>query len=302
MAPDGSVYLPTVEGTIHSLTSEGAFRWSYTLSHPALGAVAFDTLGRPIVAARTKKLYALETDGTLSWLYRSLVTPVVDAAVDPRGFSYLVGQEHLFAVSSRAGVLWYRELDGAPLFAPVLHEQTAFIALSNGLLRIRSFSDFKKISPLVAEAPVQANSLGPLVLAQSRLHALDFEGTERWSTSDVQAFALSKSQIAALTSSEAVWLEAEHGTVQARLPLQLDASAPPLLIDATTLAIPTTDGELAVVTKEGQVSRASVAGSALIGVVRLAGTRVVVTAGSGRVCALDAVRDLVDAADEAAQP
>lgn len=66
VAEDGTVYVPTHEGHVLSLSAEGRLRWAYNVQTPAVGAVVVPG-GGLVVGTQDGKLHSLRADGTRIW-------------------------------------------------------------------------------------------------------------------------------------------------------------------------------------------------------------------------------------------
>ena len=104
VAPDGSVCVGTVDGYVHGLGADGSFRWS----HSVQGAVA----RRPhfagqrwFIATSAQRIYALNRDGSLSWVFK-LYSPVeTELASDASGTVYFVAADHfLYGLNAHGAV------------------------------------------------------------------------------------------------------------------------------------------------------------------------------------------------------
>jgi PQQ-like domain len=121
VAPDGAVCVGTVDGYVHALAADGSYSWS----HSVHGAVT----RRPLfagqhwqIATSSDRIYALRSDGTLSWVFKPLSPVVSELAADASGNLYFVAADHfLYGVSARGGV-WLRapfgELKAGPSLGP----------------------------------------------------------------------------------------------------------------------------------------------------------------------------------------
>ncbi|MEI9939963.1 MAG: PQQ-binding-like beta-propeller repeat protein [Pseudomonadota bacterium] len=104
VAPDGTVCVGTVDGYVHGLGPDGSFRWSRSVQ----GAVT----RRPrlvgerwFVATSAQRVYALNRDGSLSWVFK-LYSPVdSELASDADGTLYFVAADRfLYGLSARGAI------------------------------------------------------------------------------------------------------------------------------------------------------------------------------------------------------
>jgi putative pyrroloquinoline-quinone binding quinoprotein len=104
VAPDGTVCVGTVDGYVHGLGPDGSFRWS----HSVRGAVT----RRPhfagqrwFIATSAQRVYALNSDGSLSWVFK-LFSPVdSELASDESGAIYFVAADRfLYGLTAHGAV------------------------------------------------------------------------------------------------------------------------------------------------------------------------------------------------------
>jgi hypothetical protein len=138
VGPEGSVYVGSGDGYVHALWPDGAYRWSYTVK----GRVAAPPVEEPgtrrvFVLTSEQRLYALEHDSRLRWVFNLPVAPKSEMALTAKGWLLFVGQDdHLYGVST-GGALVLRLAAAGVRSAPVslgdgkvalvLHEQLAVL-------------------------------------------------------------------------------------------------------------------------------------------------------------------------------
>lgn len=72
LGPGGELYAGTVDGIVHALGEDGSYRWSYTLGGPIVGRGLVDSVGR-VLAPTARAIYAITSEGRLSWIFNSPV-------------------------------------------------------------------------------------------------------------------------------------------------------------------------------------------------------------------------------------
>jgi len=99
---DGSVYVGSGDGYVHALGPDGSFRWSYTVrGRVAAPPIEEASTGRVFVATSEARLYALEADSHLRWVFPLPVAPKSELLLTPKGSLLFVGQDdHLYAVTT----------------------------------------------------------------------------------------------------------------------------------------------------------------------------------------------------------
>jgi outer membrane protein assembly factor BamB len=68
-APDGTIYLPSADGTLYALGEDGAVRWSFDTLDPIRSSPAIDGGGTIYFGGGDGRLYALNPDGTRRWSF-----------------------------------------------------------------------------------------------------------------------------------------------------------------------------------------------------------------------------------------
>ncbi len=121
VGPEGSVYVGSGDGYVHALWADGSYRWSYTVK----GRVAAPPLEEPgtrrvFVLTSEARLYALEPDSRLRWVFSLPVAPKSEMALTPKGWLLFVGHDdHLYGVTT-GGALVLRLAAAGARSAPVL--------------------------------------------------------------------------------------------------------------------------------------------------------------------------------------
>ncbi len=104
VAPDGSVCVGTVDGYVHGLGPDGSFRWSHSVQGAVIRRPHFAGQ-RWFIATSALRVYALNRDGSLSWVFK-LFSPVdSELASDESGTLYFVAADHfLYGLTAHGGV------------------------------------------------------------------------------------------------------------------------------------------------------------------------------------------------------
>jgi outer membrane protein assembly factor BamB len=115
LGQDGSVYVANFGSpyAIVSLSSEGAFRWSYQtgVDGSYLSDVLLDSNDRVYVGSDDNNFYALDSDGTFSWSYTTPGNIRMAAASDTNNRVFFSecsasGDHPLYAVDSNGSFAW----------------------------------------------------------------------------------------------------------------------------------------------------------------------------------------------------
>jgi hypothetical protein len=266
VSPAGLVYVATVEGYVHALEPDGAFRWSYGLRGIPIGSPAVDAAGRIYVATSDQRLYALSSEGRLGWQQRSrtrFATPPIWVAP---GFVYYVGRDRaLYHVAEWNSVPSARPL-GQPVIAPLS-------SLGEGLVAVGTTAPDAQVfrrSSQVASLALESSLLQPLLGGKAHWFAVTSAGLSAF---DVATRALAWSRparragasadertLVAEVDGELVWLAPHTGLELQRVPLTGDVSAPPVVTNAGIAVVPMVSGELLVIEpRSGRRARVALA-------------------------------------------
>lgn len=135
------MYLGSADGYVHALSADGAFRWSYTVKGRVVAPpVEEPSSGRVFVATSEKRLYALESDAHLRWVFPLPVAPKSELLLTPKGTLLFVGQDdYLYGVTT-GGALSLRLAATAARSAPAwLEPGGAALVLGTDLARLKGY-------------------------------------------------------------------------------------------------------------------------------------------------------------------
>lgn len=120
VGPAGAIYVGSGDGYVHALSSEGIYRWSYTVKgRVAAPPVEEAKSGRVFVATSEARLYALEADSHLRWVFQLPAAPKSELSLSPKGTLYFLGvDDHLYGVTT-GGALSLRLAARGARSAPV---------------------------------------------------------------------------------------------------------------------------------------------------------------------------------------
>ena len=108
LAPDGTIYQATFNGTLLALTPEGDLKWQFKTGREIKSTPAVAADGTLYFGCRDGKLYALNPDGKLKWTF---VTPAwIDSspAIAVDGTLYFGGWDHIFYALNPNGTLKWK--------------------------------------------------------------------------------------------------------------------------------------------------------------------------------------------------
>jgi outer membrane protein assembly factor BamB len=98
----GAVYVGSGDGYVHALAADGIYRWSYTVKGRVVAPpVEEPKSGRVFIATSEARLYALEPDSHLRWVFPLPVAPKTELSLSAKGTLYFVGvDDHLYGVTT----------------------------------------------------------------------------------------------------------------------------------------------------------------------------------------------------------
>lgn len=157
VSADGSVYLLSTNGTLHSLADDGSVNWSISLPAGGVGTPALDADGNIYASDSSGGLSSVTPDGTLRWYFQ--VDESFEATSGPvvgeSGTIYYVVIGDLRAVSPDGELLWSttainRRFSAAPILSP--DEQFIFMrntALNTKTGEIMEFPELPTIEQFI---------------------------------------------------------------------------------------------------------------------------------------------------------
>jgi hypothetical protein len=226
VASNGTVAVATHEGYIHAIAADGAFLWSYTVEGGLVSGVHDIRRGesgsneRFVAASYSGRIYSLYVNGRPHWVYQSKYRPERSAVFAGKGLFFFTNGRSMYALSSRAGLLW-----GAGLGAAVrsrLYVDTAgavwMLTANRRIHRLRTpyFHDSWELASDEAQL-IGTLGDGALVVDGESVRLLNPKGKSRWERDGVLAAALPrpaspKDLVAVLTNRrKLVWLDPKHG-------------------------------------------------------------------------------------------
>jgi hypothetical protein len=141
IGPDGSVYVGSGDGYVHALWADGSYRWSYTVK----GRVAAAPLEEPntrrvFVLTSEARLYALESDSRLRWVFSLPVAPKSEMALTPKGWLLFVGQDdHLYGVTTSGALVLRLAATGARSAPVLLADGKAGLVLGDTIATLKGY-------------------------------------------------------------------------------------------------------------------------------------------------------------------
>lgn len=116
----GAIYVGSGDGYVHALSADGGFRWSYTVKGRVVAPpVEEPTTGRVFVATSEARLYALEPDSHLRWVFPLPVAPKSELSLTAKGTLLFVGQDDFLYGVTTGGALSLRLAATGARSAPI---------------------------------------------------------------------------------------------------------------------------------------------------------------------------------------
>lgn len=257
IAPDGGVFVGSVDGYLHALRRDGSFRWGYTLRGPLIGRPALAPNGDLFAAADPNGLYAIDPDGLLLWV-SSVAGGVTSAPVVDRQARVWVttGQGTLLGFSAHGGVVGFARVGGGRTLGPApLDDEGVIVASADGAVKVAGHAG---VLHATASAPLR--ELEPardafFVLGADGLARFDWPaGEERWSRTDVARVACKAPALVVVEQHGLRWLS-PRGEPEALVRVSLGSQRPiACLADGSLVAVDDA-GSLVRVARKGIEAR-----------------------------------------------
>jgi outer membrane protein assembly factor BamB len=285
---DGSLAVGTLDGYVHALGPDGAFRFSYTVAGRVAGSPVVLGDGLVLAAATSRRLYAIRADGSLAWtavLGGGAAAPLVRDAEDRVWIR--TGSGTAVAYSRRGGVVGFTKLARTMTLGPVALARGGVLVASPGgeLGLIGDYGKFRRAALPSPLTNVWAHESGFLALGGGTLRELDPSLGVVWSQDGIEELFCT-SPVVVRAGSELRWLSAS-GDARARVPAPFPL-APPSACAGSSLFAVNGRGAVVQVRSSGDTVRFDDAGGALVGLVPLRPGALVAAYQDGRVVALKA--------------
>jgi outer membrane protein assembly factor BamB len=290
----GQVTVATHEGTLHSVAADGGFLWSYTVGGTLLAGVHVTHGDRFIAGDTLSGVTAIGADGRPHWVFRA-PTAIERTAVDPtRGLFFYTRGRGLYALSSRAGLLWSVNLRAHVLSPLAVDDAGAvwILTADDRLHRLRTpyFHDAWPVDGWHEPELLALIDGAALVLDRGRLSVIGEGGRARFVVTDVETAAvLDGADGAELVvhprGGGFVWLNAK-GVERARMSAPRFPGAK-LRATQDQVFVAGSDGTLSAFARSGAKGRCRVSSAPLMTPqLDTKRERLVVTAGDGQVAAV----------------
>jgi hypothetical protein len=285
---DGSLAVGTLDGYVHALGADGAFRFSYTVQGRVVGSPIVLGDGLVVAASTTNRLYAIRSDGSLAWsavIGGGAAAPLA-RDVDERVW-IRTGSGTAIAYSRRGGVVGFAKLARTMTLGPAALARGGVLVASPGgeLGLIGDYGKFRRGTLSGALTGVWANESGFLALGGGMLRELDVLLGVVWAVEGIDEL-LCSTPVVVRAGGEIRWLSGT-GAVVARV-ASPSALTPPSACAASSLFAVDASGGVVQVRTNGELTRFDRAGGALVGLVPSRPGALVAAYQDGRVVALKA--------------
>lgn len=289
VAPTGTTYVGTSDGTLQAITEAGTLAWSYSLEGSVAASPILDAAGRVIVATLAQRLYAFSPSGSLSYEARTPTRIVTGLVFSPRWGLLFGGQDgSVWAYGPRATPLFHVPLGAEIGATPVPIGARTWVATSDGLVLLDGAAR-RKVVPLEAKVESLSGALpdGSIgVIAGNALLLVGMDGTVRWRRPGVSHATTLGAEVFAIGSGTLLRLSSS-GIVLSSAPLGTKPSARPVVAPDGSVYVSGEEGVLTIVPSGGATRSIPLGSSSLHGAVPSpSGHLVIVAAGDGTLSAV----------------
>jgi PQQ-like domain len=137
----GDVYVGSGDGYVHALSGEGVYRWSYTVKGRVVAPpVEEPRSGRVFIVTSEARLYALEADSHLRWVFTLPAPPKSELSLSAKGTLYFVGaDDHLYGVTTGGALSLRLAATGARSAPLVLPSGQTVLVLKDKLATLKGY-------------------------------------------------------------------------------------------------------------------------------------------------------------------
>jgi len=187
VAPDGTVYVGSDDGSVYALHSDGTLLWFFETGG-SVGSVFVGDYGRVYVGSWDNALYALYPNGVLLWSYETTGHVRSTPVASEDGILYFGSDDGgLYALDAEGKLKWRFPTDGYVRSSPVIApDGTILVGSEDGYVYAVS-QEGSLLWRFAAGGPVSASIVlgpGPTVYVAPDdvyLYALDATGAPQWS-------------------------------------------------------------------------------------------------------------------------
>jgi hypothetical protein len=137
----GDLYVGSGDGYVHALRPDGSYRWSYTVKGRVVAPpVEEPATRRAFVLTSEARLYCLEPDARLRWVFQLPVAPKSEVTLTPKGTLLFVGQDdHLYGVTTGGALVLRLASPGARSGPVVLGDGKTALVLNDQLATLKGY-------------------------------------------------------------------------------------------------------------------------------------------------------------------
>ena len=196
LAPDGSVVVAALDGSVVALDPDGRPRWSFQAGDRIYSTPWIDDDGLVVFGADTDSLYALGRDGRTKWtilpaddIAKPDLHDVDTAPVAARGVGYVGAGLYVYAFDLRGTVRWRTATGGKVYSSPALLPDGTIVVGSQDdklwALRPAGATRWTYETAADVDATPAVDELRRVIYVggdDRKLHAVDFDGKPLWKT------------------------------------------------------------------------------------------------------------------------
>jgi len=136
LAPDGTVYVGSMDTKLYAIHPDGTLKWSYTTGGGVTSSPAIAADGTVYVGSYDNKLYAIHPDGTLNWSYTTGSYVTSSPAIAADGTVYVGSwDQKLYAITPNGALKWSSTPMNSVLSSPAIRaDGTVYIASIGSLV------------------------------------------------------------------------------------------------------------------------------------------------------------------------
>lgn len=187
IAPDGTAYLGTFNGTFFAISSNGREKWRFKAGLEIHSSPAIAADGTIYFGSRDRHFYALHPDGTLKWKFATGGWVDSSPAIAKDGTIYFGSWDHYFyALNPDGTVKWKFDAGGIVDSSPAIaadgiiyfgsHDKNFYALQPDGSVRWK----FQTGGEIVSSPAIGGDGVIYLSSLDGNLYAVNPDGTLRW--------------------------------------------------------------------------------------------------------------------------
>jgi outer membrane protein assembly factor BamB len=187
VAPDGTIYQATFDGTLFAVTPQGAVKWKFKAGREIKSSPAVADDGTIYFGSRDRKFYAVTPEGRLKWTFPTGAWVDSSPAIGADGTVYLGSWDNFFyALNPDGSKKWEFASRGIIDSSPAIaadgtiyfgsHDKKLYALKPDGTVRWTFLSG----GEIISSPAIAADGTIYFTSTDGNLYALHPDGTERW--------------------------------------------------------------------------------------------------------------------------